>query len=157
MKRYGPSRRRAKNASGVSRIFVQHPQKTFATISAKRRYWQTKDLIRPALCRLWSDQPRCGDAQVASRGVAREKVTDDIYGRSPGTPRSARIASTRAITRRQKRAERAPCRSTHRHPLPSRHWIIAAFPVNPILAIARFPWIGSRPHNRPAPPQACRG
>ena len=31
MKRHGPSRRRAKNAPAVSRIFVQHSQETFAT------------------------------------------------------------------------------------------------------------------------------
>src|SRR4029453_12900686 len=37
MKRYGPSRRRAQNASAALRIFVHHPEKTFATISARRR------------------------------------------------------------------------------------------------------------------------
>src|SRR3954467_12066105 len=37
MKRYGPSRRRAENASVALRIFVRHPKKTFATISANRR------------------------------------------------------------------------------------------------------------------------
>src|SRR2546429_8677750 len=34
MKRYGPSRRRALDASAALRIFVRHPEKTFATISA---------------------------------------------------------------------------------------------------------------------------
>src|ERR1700704_2907188 len=38
MKRYGPSRRRAQNASTALRIFVRHPKKTFATISARRRH-----------------------------------------------------------------------------------------------------------------------
>ena len=33
MKRYGPSRRRAQNASAVLKIFVRHPKKTFATLS----------------------------------------------------------------------------------------------------------------------------
>src|ERR1700716_1974381 len=31
MKRYGPSGRRAQNASAALRIFVRHPKKTFAT------------------------------------------------------------------------------------------------------------------------------
>src|SRR6476646_6160596 len=35
MKRYGPSRRRALDASAALRIFVRHPEKTFATISAR--------------------------------------------------------------------------------------------------------------------------
>jgi len=34
MKRYGPSRCRAQSASAAPRIFVRHPKKTFATISA---------------------------------------------------------------------------------------------------------------------------
>src|SRR5204863_9475390 len=34
MKRYGPSRRRAQNASAALKIFIRHPKKTFATISA---------------------------------------------------------------------------------------------------------------------------
>ena len=34
MKRYGPSRRRAENAPAALRVFVRHPKKTFATISA---------------------------------------------------------------------------------------------------------------------------
>jgi hypothetical protein len=34
MKRYGPPRRRTQDASAVLRIFVRHPKKTFATISA---------------------------------------------------------------------------------------------------------------------------
>jgi hypothetical protein len=34
MKRYGPSRRRAQNASVALKIFVRDPKKTFATISA---------------------------------------------------------------------------------------------------------------------------
>jgi hypothetical protein len=34
MKRYGPSRRRTSGASAALRIFVRHPKKTFATISA---------------------------------------------------------------------------------------------------------------------------
>ena len=34
MKRYGPSRRRAQNASAALRIFVRYPKRTFATISA---------------------------------------------------------------------------------------------------------------------------
>ena len=33
MKRYGPSRRRALDASADLRIFVRHPEKTFATVS----------------------------------------------------------------------------------------------------------------------------
>ena len=33
MKRYGPSRRRAQNASAALIIFVPHPKKTFATVS----------------------------------------------------------------------------------------------------------------------------
>jgi hypothetical protein len=35
MKRYGPSGRRAENASAALRIFVRHPKKTFATKSVK--------------------------------------------------------------------------------------------------------------------------
>jgi hypothetical protein len=34
MKRYGPSRRRAQNASAALRIFVRHPKRTFATVSS---------------------------------------------------------------------------------------------------------------------------
>src|SRR5258708_27614322 len=34
MKRYGPSRRRALDASAALKIFVRHPENTFATISA---------------------------------------------------------------------------------------------------------------------------
>ena len=34
MKRYGPLRRGVQNASAALRIFVRHPKKTFATISA---------------------------------------------------------------------------------------------------------------------------
>jgi hypothetical protein len=37
MKRYGPSHRRAQNASAPLRIFVRNPKKTFATISAEQR------------------------------------------------------------------------------------------------------------------------
>src|SRR3979490_2603695 len=37
MKRYGPSRRRAQNASAGSKNFHSSPQKTFATISARLR------------------------------------------------------------------------------------------------------------------------
>jgi hypothetical protein len=37
MKRYGPSRRRARSASAALGIFVRHPKKTFATISAQSR------------------------------------------------------------------------------------------------------------------------
>jgi len=33
MKPYGPSRRRALDASAALRIFVRHPEKTFATLS----------------------------------------------------------------------------------------------------------------------------
>jgi hypothetical protein len=35
MKRLSPSRRRAQNASVALKIFVRHPKKTFATISAR--------------------------------------------------------------------------------------------------------------------------
>src|SRR5438477_74714 len=38
IKRYGPSRRRAQNASAALRTFVRHPKKTFATISAPLRH-----------------------------------------------------------------------------------------------------------------------
>src|SRR6476659_320363 len=38
MKRYGPSHRRAHNASAALRIFVRHPKKTFATKSANCRH-----------------------------------------------------------------------------------------------------------------------
>jgi hypothetical protein len=38
MKRYGPSRRIAENASAALRIFVRHPKKTFATKSANSRH-----------------------------------------------------------------------------------------------------------------------
>jgi hypothetical protein len=34
LKRYGPSRRLASSASAALRIFIRHPKKTFATISA---------------------------------------------------------------------------------------------------------------------------
>jgi hypothetical protein len=37
MNRYGPSRRRALDASAAKRIFVRHPEKTFATISPSDR------------------------------------------------------------------------------------------------------------------------
>src|SRR5437879_10438543 len=37
MNRYGPSRRRALDASAALRIFVRHPEKTFATISADKQ------------------------------------------------------------------------------------------------------------------------
>src|SRR5258705_13862053 len=37
VRRCGPSRRRARTASAVFKIFVLHPKKTFATISVKRR------------------------------------------------------------------------------------------------------------------------
>jgi hypothetical protein len=33
MKRYGPSRRRAQNATAALKIFIRHPKKTFVTIS----------------------------------------------------------------------------------------------------------------------------
>src|SRR3979411_1329714 len=45
MKRYGPSRRRAQNASAALKIFVRHPKKTFATISASNR---PRTLARPS-------------------------------------------------------------------------------------------------------------
>ena len=35
MERYGPSRRRGQNAPAALRIFLRHPKKTFATISAR--------------------------------------------------------------------------------------------------------------------------
>src|SRR5713101_5717953 len=38
VKRYGPSRRRARNASAAFRIFDPHPKKTFATVSANTRH-----------------------------------------------------------------------------------------------------------------------
>jgi hypothetical protein len=41
MKRCGPSCRRARSASAVFKIFVLHPKKTFATISANSRRDQT--------------------------------------------------------------------------------------------------------------------
>src|SRR4051794_13148486 len=37
MKRFGPSRRRALDASAALRTFGHHPEKTFATISVRRR------------------------------------------------------------------------------------------------------------------------
>ena len=37
-KRYGPSRRRARSASAVFKIFVLHPKKTFSTLSARSRH-----------------------------------------------------------------------------------------------------------------------
>ena len=40
MKRHGPSRRRAQNASAALGIFVRHLKKTFATISALSGRWQ---------------------------------------------------------------------------------------------------------------------
>jgi hypothetical protein len=46
MKRCGPSRRLAQNASTDLRVFVRHPKKTSATISARLRY--------PAMSVLWS-------------------------------------------------------------------------------------------------------
>jgi hypothetical protein len=36
--RYGPSHRRAQNASAALRIFVRYPKKTFATKSARNRH-----------------------------------------------------------------------------------------------------------------------
>src|SRR5882672_9994916 len=38
MKRCGPSCRHTRNASAVFKIFVLHPKKTFATISARNRH-----------------------------------------------------------------------------------------------------------------------
>jgi hypothetical protein len=43
MKRYGPSRRRAQNASAVLRIFVRHLKKTFATKSGAKRPSRRRD------------------------------------------------------------------------------------------------------------------
>src|SRR6476646_3455662 len=41
VKRCGPSRRRARSVSAVFKIFVLHPKKTFATISANSgRSWR---------------------------------------------------------------------------------------------------------------------
>jgi hypothetical protein len=44
MKRYGPSRRRAQNASAALKIFVRHPKKTFATLSAPNGHGPMSDM-----------------------------------------------------------------------------------------------------------------
>jgi hypothetical protein len=50
MKRYGPPRRRAQNASAALRIFVRHPKKTFATISATSRLMHCRILQSITIC-----------------------------------------------------------------------------------------------------------
>src|SRR6476660_3741302 len=73
MKRYGPSRRRAQNASAALRIFVCHPKKTFATISAN--------------CRHRSNPARYGSgflAAVREAAVAIEVETEMRSQRSDG-------------------------------------------------------------------------
>src|SRR6476619_376786 len=55
--RYGPSHRRAQNASAALRVFVRHPKPTFATISPRERT-STGYLGNPAhprYCALISD------------------------------------------------------------------------------------------------------
>src|SRR5258706_15763142 len=44
MKRCGPSCRHTRNASAVFKIFVLHPKKTFATISARNGHGAMSDL-----------------------------------------------------------------------------------------------------------------
>jgi hypothetical protein len=52
MKRYGPSRRRAEDASAALTIFVRHPKKTFATISAKSGHSPKKQVARISLSQI---------------------------------------------------------------------------------------------------------
>src|SRR5258707_14996286 len=55
--RYGPSRRRALNASAALRIFVRHPKKTFATKSA-----QSGHIDRRIECQLLGKERTCRTA-----------------------------------------------------------------------------------------------
>ena len=65
IRRYGPSRRRAQNASVVLRIFVRHTKKTFATISATSRRWPEM----PSRAANGGDQNVREDVAIALRDV----------------------------------------------------------------------------------------
>src|SRR4030095_10066419 len=70
MKRYGPSRRRAQNASAALRIFVHHPEKTFATISA---------ISGPTVSTI---------APILRAALARRHVVPDVAMQTPPTLRA---------------------------------------------------------------------
>src|SRR5258708_30166929 len=71
MNRYGPSRRRAQNASAALRIFVRYPEKTFATISeGERKTWadrqdEANDGVDDARSR----------HRMCQRGIVEQRIT----------------------------------------------------------------------------------
>ena len=98
MKRYGPSRRRAQNASAALKIFVRHPKKTFATISANSGHsqirWNSDVCFSPARARRLNRRTRRRaprkfrkpSNKVATGGhISRPHlISSDIAGRFAG-------------------------------------------------------------------------
>jgi TolB-like protein/class 3 adenylate cyclase len=70
VKRYGPSRRRGRNASAVLRNFIRHPKRTFSTLSTQlgRGAWPD---VGPQLCYMNIQFPRAGGCILSSEHVER--------------------------------------------------------------------------------------
>ena len=80
MKRYGPSRRRAQNASAALRIFVRHPKKTFATISPWKR---TSSGRSPCLRMGWTGRAPAPNRSENDRGHRNARSTSPCPIRQP--------------------------------------------------------------------------
>src|SRR6266481_3093722 len=63
MKRCGPSCRHTRNASAVFKIFVLHPKKTFATISARSRLMQCNTALLDHFVCTGEQRGRYGEAE----------------------------------------------------------------------------------------------
>ena len=101
MKRYGPSRCRASSASAALRIFVRHPKKTFATISAHSDAFATQftsasDQIRHTFRRRSvavecnGATPRARRGRALSRGQAAAQPSPHSVSAHSGHDRSAK-------------------------------------------------------------------
>src|SRR4051794_11315565 len=83
MDRYGPSHRRTSNASAALGIFVHHPKKTFATISATSGH-----RLGPAECLLRGHERN--DISPSTSGDNMADETLGLLGDTNDNPRFAR-------------------------------------------------------------------